>query len=81
VSPHAELQLNPYEVASAFEVPLAFLMNPSNHRRHVWQVEGQTREWFSMPYHDMQCGVVQERFIWGATAGMVRNLYRLLIAP
>ena len=55
-----------------FEVPLAYLMNPANHRRHVVQWEGMRREWFSMPYTDQHA----ERFIWGATAGMLRNLYR-----
>ncbi|GAB3183098.1 CoA pyrophosphatase [Hydrogenophaga aquatica] len=70
------LHPNPGEVADAFEVPLHFLMNPANHRRHAMMWEGQAREWFSMPYRDLQ----GERFIWGATAGMLRNLYRFLIA-
>jgi 8-oxo-dGTP pyrophosphatase MutT (NUDIX family) len=70
------LRPDPHEVADAFEVPLAYLMNPAHHRRHVWQGEGRLRHWFSMPYHDGQ----QERYIWGATAGMLRNLYRLLSA-
>ncbi len=64
------------EVADAFEVPLAFLMNPANHQRHAVEWEGLRREWFSMPYHDAQ----GERFIWGATAGMLRNFYRFLSA-
>jgi hypothetical protein len=51
-------------------------MNPANHRRHVAEWEGARREWFSMPYDDGG----QERYIWGATAGMLRNFYRLLIA-
>jgi hypothetical protein len=59
-----------------FEVPLAFLMNPTNHRHHQVQWQGVQREWLSMPYHDG----VTERFIWGATAGMLRNLYRFLLA-
>ncbi|WP_294771120.1 CoA pyrophosphatase [uncultured Rhodoferax sp.] len=67
---------NPHEVAEVFEVPLAFLMNPAHHRRHQVQWEGQAREWLSMPYHDGQ----REHFIWGATAGMLRNLYRFLQA-
>lgn len=70
------LQPNPEEVADAFEVPLAFLMNPAHHRRHEMLWEGRPRQWFSMPYLDG----VQERFIWGATAGMLRNLYRFLSA-
>jgi len=76
VSPGFNLQLNPDEVASAFEVPLAFLMNPANHRRHAYEAEGVRREWFSMPWMDGE----QERFIWGATAGMLRNFYRFLAA-
>lgn len=71
------LRPNPFEVADAFEVPLSFLMNPAHHRRHVMTWQGVQREWFSMPYPDAQHG---ERFIWGATAGMLRNLYRFLSA-
>ena len=67
---------NPHEVASVFEVPLAFLMNPAYHRRHALEAEGRRREWFSMPYQDG----VEQRFIWGATAGMIRNFYRFLMA-
>lgn len=67
---------NPGEVDDIFEVPLAFLMNPSNHRRHAYEWNGVRREWLSMPYHDG----VAERFIWGATAGMLRNFYRFLAA-
>lgn len=67
---------NPDEVADVFEVPLAFLMNPANHRRHRVEWQGAQREWLSMPYPDP----LGERFIWGATAGMLRNLYRFLSA-
>lgn len=70
------LRPNPGEVAATFEVPLAFLMNPAHHRRHQMWWDGRLRQWFSMPYHDGQ----EERFIWGATAGMLRNLYRFLSA-
>ena len=70
------IEANPHEVAQVFEVPLPFLMNPANHQRHQVQWEGQVREWLSMPYHDGQ----MEHFIWGATAGMLRNLYRFLQA-
>ncbi|MEY4654455.1 MAG: hypothetical protein RI884_3036 [Pseudomonadota bacterium] len=76
VDPAHRLVLNAHEVAEAFEVPLAFLMNPAHHRRHAVTTPGGTREFFSMPYH--QDGT--ERFIWGATAGMLRNLYRFLAA-
>ena len=66
----------PEEVAEVFEVPLDFLMNPVNHRKHVWQpANDHRREWFSMPYTDPDG---QERFIWGVTAGILRDLYRFL---
>ena len=67
---------NANEVADVFEVPLDFLMNPANHRRHTLMAEGVQRDWISMPYSDGE----GERFIWGATAGMLRNLYRFLQA-
>jgi 8-oxo-dGTP pyrophosphatase MutT (NUDIX family) len=78
------LQPNPGEVADVFEVPLAYLMSPGNHRRHSVEFDGITREWLSMPYLDeairQEKGQLKERFIWGATAGMLRNLYRFLSA-
>jgi len=76
VDPAHRLALNANEVADAFEVPLAFLMDPAHHRRHALEWEGVRREWFSMPWSDG----AQERFIWGATAGMLRNFYRFLSA-
>lgn len=66
---------NPFEVADIFEVPLDFLMNPANHHRHTMEWEGLQREWLSMPYDDQ----FKQRFIWGATAGILRNFYRLLL--
>lgn len=78
VQPGFLLEPNPYEVADVFEVPLSFLMDPVNHRRHAIEWEGQRREWFSMPFTDPQTG--KEHFIWGATAGMLRNFYRFLSA-
>ncbi|HKB52678.1 MAG TPA: CoA pyrophosphatase [Ramlibacter sp.] len=76
VDPGHELTLNAHEVADAFEVPLEFLMNPAHHRHHALDVAGVRREWYSMPYRD---GDV-ERFVWGATAAMLRNFYRFLVA-
>lgn len=76
VQPGFTLQRNPYEVEEVFEVPLDFLMNPAHHRRHAWEWGGVMREWYSMPYQDGE----HERFIWGATAGMLRNFYRMLSA-
>jgi 8-oxo-dGTP pyrophosphatase MutT (NUDIX family) len=77
VSAQAEFAPNPHEVADVFEVPLQFLMNPANHRHHAVEWAGRTRHWMSMPY---QQGA-NERFIWGATAAMLRNLYRFLSVP
>jgi hypothetical protein len=77
VQPDFTMTPNTMEVADVFEVPLVFLMNPANHRRHAFEWGGARREWFSMPYMDDQ---ITERFIWGATAGMLRNFYRFLAA-
>ena len=71
---------NVYEVADVFEVPLEFLMNPAHHQRQAFEWEGVRREWFSIPYQDDINGHITQRFIWGATAGMLRNFYRMLSA-
>lgn len=76
VSPGFSVHPNPFEVADVFEVPLNFLMNPAHHRHHLWDGQGVQRQWLSMPYQDG----ATERFIWGATAGMLRNFYRFLRA-
>lgn len=76
VQPGFTLLPNPGEVDDVFEVPLDFLMDPVNHRRHGFEWNGEMREWYSMPYQEG----ATERFIWGATAGMLRNLYRFLTA-
>lgn len=76
VDPAHTVLPNPDEVAEVFEVPLAFLMDPAHHQRHAFEWEGVRREWFSMPWLDGD----KERFIWGATAGMLRNFYRFLSA-
>lgn len=67
VDPDYQLALNASEVADAFEVPLDFLMGPENHQRHSRDWKGIRREYYAMPY--------QERYIWGVTAGILRNLY------
>jgi 8-oxo-dGTP pyrophosphatase MutT (NUDIX family) len=77
VRPDYRLALNAHEVADAFEVPLDFLMDPAHHRRHAIEFSGTRREWYSMPWRE-EGG--RERFIWGATAGMLRNFYRFLAA-
>lgn len=66
VRPPFELALDPFEVAEAFEVPLAFLLDTANHQRHSLHYRGALRHFFAMPYGNY--------FIWGATAGMIRAL-------
>jgi 8-oxo-dGTP pyrophosphatase MutT (NUDIX family) len=77
VSPPFDLKLDAGEVETAFEVPLAFLMNPAHHQRHAVEIQGQERRFLSMPWRDANNG--REYFIWGATAAMIRNLYRALV--
>lgn len=76
VAPPFALKLDDFEVAEAFEVPLSFLMDPAHHRRHRFEFERdgepQARTFLSMPHGG--------HFIWGATAAMLRNLYRFLAA-
>jgi len=67
VSPGFSLTLNRHEVEDAFEVPLAFLMELDNHRRHSRDWEGLTRHYYAIPFGD--------RYIWGVTAGILRNLH------
>jgi len=81
IEPPFEMRIDPFEVAGVFEVPLAFLMDPANHRRHLIEVSGARREFFSMPWEGFdEAGASRRYFIWGATAAMLRNLYRLLMA-
>lgn len=81
VRPGFTLTLDAGEVDEAFEVPLDFLMNPAHHQRHTFRWEGGERQFLSMPWHQRDAqGVLREYFIWGATAAMLRNLYRFLSA-
>ena len=73
VIPNYTLAVNASEVAEAFEVPLAFLMEPANHKRGSRDWKGITREYYAMPFG--------ERYIWGVTAGILRNLYEKLYQP
>lgn len=70
VVPPFELVPDPREVDSIFEVPLAFLLDARNHKRQTREYQGRMVGYYEMPYGD--------RYIWGATAGMVVNLYRAL---
>lgn len=69
------LRLDRDEVADAFEVPLAFLMDPRNHERRCIRLADRQRTFYAMPYT-----AERRYFIWGATAAMLRNLYCLLRA-
>jgi 8-oxo-dGTP pyrophosphatase MutT (NUDIX family) len=81
VRPGFTVHADPFEVADVFEVPLAFLMNPAHHRRHAVEVDGNRREFLSMPWDGVDAnGQPRRYFIWGATAAMIRNLYRFLAA-
>jgi 8-oxo-dGTP pyrophosphatase MutT (NUDIX family) len=80
VRPGFTLVLDSFEVAEAFEVPLAFLMNPAHHQRHMIDIDGVQRQFFSMPWDGKAAdGQPRRYFIWGATAAMLRNLYRFLV--
>jgi 8-oxo-dGTP pyrophosphatase MutT (NUDIX family) len=72
VAPGFSLELNTHEVADAFEVPLAFLLDAANHQLHSRLWQGRERHFYAMPY--------EERFIWGATAGMIRNMHERFAA-
>ncbi len=70
VQPPFQLTPDPTEVAEVFEVPLAFILDPSNPQRHSREFQGAQRHFYVFPY--------QQRFIWGATAGMLVNLRDVL---
>ncbi len=79
VEPPFTLQLDSFEVAEAFEVPLSFLMTPAHHQRHEFELQGQRRQFLSMPWDaPAEGGAPRRYFIWGATAAMLRNLYGFL---
>jgi 8-oxo-dGTP pyrophosphatase MutT (NUDIX family) len=62
----------PSEVTEAFEVPLSFLMDPRHHEQHSREWRGRCRYYYAMPYG--------ERYIWGATAGIIKNMHERLFA-
>ena len=72
IAPPLKLHPDTEEVAEIFEVPLAFLLDPANHREHIMDYAGKQRHFFAIPY--------QGHNIWGATAGMIISLYRALSA-
>jgi 8-oxo-dGTP pyrophosphatase MutT (NUDIX family) len=73
IKPGFKLKINEGEVVDAFEVPLSFLMNPANHQIHTKEFRGVDRAYYAMPY--------AERYIWGATAGILRLLYERIYLP
>ena len=73
VKPGFSLSINHSEVDDAFEVPLSFLMNPANHQVHSKEFRGMERFYYAMPF--------AERYIWGATAGILRVLYERIYLP
>ncbi len=70
VAPGAPLTLNPHEVVETIEVPLGFLMDPARHEIHSREWNGRLRRYYAIPFGD--------RYIWGVTAGILRNLYERL---
>ena len=73
VKPGFDLRVNDAEVDDAFEVPLSFLMDPANHQVHSKDFRGIERTYYAMPF--------AERYIWGATAGILRVLYERICKP
>jgi 8-oxo-dGTP pyrophosphatase MutT (NUDIX family) len=67
VKPGFSLKLNVSEVDATFEVPLAFLMDQNNVQRHSREWQGMTRHYYAFTFG--------ERYIWGVTAGILRNLH------
>jgi len=72
VKPEFTLRLNSREVTETFEVPLEFLMTPANHQRKTRDWNGLTRDYYAIPF--------ENRYIWGITAGILRNLYERVYA-
>ena len=72
VDPAFTLRINRHEVDEVFETPFAFLMDPANHRLDQREWRGELRKFYAMPH--------EGRYIWGATAGMLRNLYETLFS-
>lgn len=70
LDPRFKLVINPAEVAKVFEVPLAFLLNETNHQIESREWRGAERRFYAMPY--------EQHYIWGATAGIIRSLSRRL---
>jgi hypothetical protein len=72
VEPSFSLTVNKLEVDEVFETPFAFLMDAANHRLEEREWQGRRRTFYAMPH--------QGRYIWGATAGILRNVYEKLFS-
>jgi 8-oxo-dGTP pyrophosphatase MutT (NUDIX family) len=72
VEPSFSLRINKLEVGEVFETPFDFLMNAANHRLEEREWEGRQRRYYAIPH--------EGRYIWGATAGILRNLYEKLFS-
>jgi 8-oxo-dGTP pyrophosphatase MutT (NUDIX family) len=70
VDPSFTVTINPSEVEDVFETPLSFLMTGANHQRQSREWQGRLRYFYAIPY--------RRRYIWGATAGIIRNLFERL---
>ena len=70
IHPPFDLTINHHEVADTFEAPFAFVMDPANHQRQSREWKGATRHFYAMPW--------ENHYIWGVTAGILRNLYERL---
>ncbi len=72
VTPGFAAKLDPREVLEVFEVPLSFLMDEANHQKDSREWRGRRRSFYAMPY--------EGRYIWGATAGMLKNMHTRLFS-
>jgi 8-oxo-dGTP pyrophosphatase MutT (NUDIX family) len=72
VTPGFTVRADPRDVADVFEVPLEHFLNEVNHQIASREYQGRERRYYAMPYG--------ERYIWGATAGMLKNLHFILTA-
>ena len=70
IEPPFELKLDAFEVAAAFEAPLEYFLDPERYQRRQYRFRGRHRHYMAIPY--------EGRYIWGATAGMLYTLARIL---
>lgn len=72
IEPPFDLRLDPIEVEAVFEAPLEYFLAPENYQRREYRFRGRHRHYMAIPYNG--------RYIWGATAGMLYSLCRMLEA-